>query len=438
MKDPSPMKNPTLIVCPLSVMSAWQNQVANHVHPGLLNVLLYHSTSRISSESELGHYDIVITTYQTLASEQQSRDNRKRKKSGFLHNVNWHRIVLDEGHYLRNMKTSMFQACDALQGKYRWFLSGTPISNSVADIESAVRFLRLEPFSSDEKLYSRYITRPIKANDFDAVVKLRTLMKVIALRRRKQTVVDRIAPKKEILVSVELSLDEREAYDAISAAISDFLAHVRAIDEGNGNEMTNNSGTILGLITRLRQCCLDFSLVPAQSLVSLLAIFRTSGLSKGSSSIQRLSKDAQKDLFHRFKAMFARASGATDPSGIVEREDDHVECCICLNMLDESESTMFSICKHALCSSCVDQLFSSSSKVKCPLCRVDVNRQDCVSLKDLEYSIKEADLGSKNASDIVTSTRSSKTIEILNAVKQIRQKRNDEKVQIIYVLGGKI
>lgn len=59
----------TLIVSPLSIMSNWSDQIARHMHEKhALNVYTYHAAGRVSMKAaDFAEYDVVITTYQTLA-----------------------------------------------------------------------------------------------------------------------------------------------------------------------------------------------------------------------------------------------------------------------------------------------------------------------------------------------------------------------------------
>lgn len=71
---------------------------------------------------------------------------------GLLHRIQWRRIILDEGHAIKNVNSQsplrhfyslLFEefhiangsaaskACLALQGKYTWALTGTPVHNRV-------------------------------------------------------------------------------------------------------------------------------------------------------------------------------------------------------------------------------------------------------------------------------------------------------------------
>ena len=129
--------------------------------------------------------------------------------------------------------------------------------------------MRLEPFASDASLFDRCFTRRVKHDDGEAMSTLRALMKMGSIRRYKKNVVAfTIPPKVESLVLIDLGDAERRAYDAIEDAKQNFMQRARdAADAGD----RINFNSLLTLILRLRQCCLDFSLVPANVMVKLLS-----------------------------------------------------------------------------------------------------------------------------------------------------------------------
>ncbi|KAJ1393830.1 SNF2 family N-terminal domain-containing protein, partial [Ochromonadaceae sp. CCMP2298] len=88
-----------------------------------LRLLVHHGADRTRAVDELLKFDVVVTSYDVLASEHG-------KGGGPLLQVQWHRVVLDESHIIRNTKTAKYKACVALSATYRWCLSGTPLVNS--------------------------------------------------------------------------------------------------------------------------------------------------------------------------------------------------------------------------------------------------------------------------------------------------------------------
>lgn len=79
---------PTLILCPLSVLGSWEQQFEEHVVPGTLKVYKYHGPQRDRRVKFLSEKHVVISTYSTLAAE--FRDNCRNGLLG----VNWLRIVV--------------------------------------------------------------------------------------------------------------------------------------------------------------------------------------------------------------------------------------------------------------------------------------------------------------------------------------------------------
>lgn len=59
----------TLIICPNSVLGHWQEEIQKHVLKDYLKVTEYYSNKRERDEGKLAEYDIVLTTYNVLATE---------------------------------------------------------------------------------------------------------------------------------------------------------------------------------------------------------------------------------------------------------------------------------------------------------------------------------------------------------------------------------
>ena len=73
-----------------------------------------------------------------------------------LHKIKWLRIILDEGHTIRNKRTTLAKSVLELVGERRWVVTGTPIQNRIDDLWVLLLFLRLEPFN-DRKWWKTMI-----------------------------------------------------------------------------------------------------------------------------------------------------------------------------------------------------------------------------------------------------------------------------------------
>ncbi|OPL32648.1 helicase-like factor transcription, partial [Mytilus galloprovincialis] len=78
------------------------------------------------------------------------------------------RIVLDEGHAIRNPNAQQTKAICALKAERKWILTGTPIQNSMKDLWSLVNFLQISPFT-DKQWWNRAIERPLNEGNDNAL-----------------------------------------------------------------------------------------------------------------------------------------------------------------------------------------------------------------------------------------------------------------------------
>ena len=58
-----------LVVCPLSVLAQWTDEIRTHSEKNQISVYVYHGPSRVRDIKYLAQQDVVITTYATLAAE---------------------------------------------------------------------------------------------------------------------------------------------------------------------------------------------------------------------------------------------------------------------------------------------------------------------------------------------------------------------------------
>jgi SNF2 family DNA or RNA helicase len=127
-RSSDPARKTNLLVAPVALLRQWEAEIKTKLKPDRehrLSTYLYHGTGRITTWENLRKYDVVITTYGTLAAEFK----RKQRIDGLKKlNPNWisfsakdklpvlgdeckfHRIILDEAQNIKNKATKSAQA----------------------------------------------------------------------------------------------------------------------------------------------------------------------------------------------------------------------------------------------------------------------------------------------------------------------------------------
>lgn len=73
------------------------------------------------------------------------RKGNLMKEDSLLHKMQWHRVILDEAHNIKDRASNTAKGAFALKARFRWCLSGTPLQNRVGELYSLIRFVGVEP-----------------------------------------------------------------------------------------------------------------------------------------------------------------------------------------------------------------------------------------------------------------------------------------------------
>ncbi|KZT63245.1 hypothetical protein DAEQUDRAFT_742034 [Daedalea quercina L-15889] len=282
----------TLVICPVAVVSQWANEV-KRMAPGLV-VVEHHGPNRASDPKKLERAHVIVTSYTTVASEHSTYTGSKgegkasKKKRGdsdsdsdisvgsslkykkavgrgakkdALFRLHWWRVVLDEAHNIKNRNTKAAQACCALDSKFRWCLTGTPLQNNIEELYSLFKFLRIKPLN-DWSIFNEQIAKPVKANRTTRAMKrLHVVLSAVMLRRTKTTIVNgkpilQLPERFVDTVNCEFDSGERAFYDKVNELVQNRL---ESLEEQGG--AARNYTSMLILLLRLRQACNHPSLV---------------------------------------------------------------------------------------------------------------------------------------------------------------------------------
>ena len=148
-------KNKTLLIVPKSIINQWVEQI-EHFAPDL-KVYTFDGPKRATDPSEFAGFQVIIAPYSLLTP--------KTSKTTVLHQVLWDRIILDEGHEIRNPRAKVTRSVVDLKGRIRWILTGTPVYNSMKDFVSLCNFLNIPKrfvLTANQKVKDTFILRRTK------------------------------------------------------------------------------------------------------------------------------------------------------------------------------------------------------------------------------------------------------------------------------------
>eukprot|EP01133_Synstelium_polycarpum_P006557 gene6557-7601_t len=185
----------TLIVVPPPIFAQWIDEIKKHA--GALVVRAYHGIYKdVVSPLELAAADIVLTTYDVLASEAHCvaplrttnvlRYVKVEAPTSPLTCIKFWRICLDEA----QMVVSSTSMALRLESTYRWALSGTPIGRKLDDLHDFVAFIGLGPLA--DKFWWKHAISAKYAEDAGVANRLHDMLQVVMRRTNKAHVADEL------------------------------------------------------------------------------------------------------------------------------------------------------------------------------------------------------------------------------------------------------
>ncbi|MEH2444315.1 MAG: SNF2-related protein [Nostoc sp.] len=238
LKEQDALENPTLLVCPTSVLGNWEREV-NKFAPSL-KILQYHGDKRPKGKAFLEavkNHDLIVTSYSLLHRDIKS-----------LQSVSWQIIVLDEAQNVKNPEAKQSKAVRQLEATFRIALTGTPVENRLQELWSILDFLN-PGYLGNRQFFQRRFAMPIeKYGDTASLNQLRSLVQPFILRRLKsdRDIIQDLPDKQEMTVFCGLTGEQAALYQQV---VEQSLAE---IDSAEGLQ---RRGMILALLIKLKQIC---------------------------------------------------------------------------------------------------------------------------------------------------------------------------------------
>ncbi|KAM4591881.1 DNA excision repair protein ERCC-6 [Odontesthes bonariensis] len=209
---------PTVIVCPATVMHQWVKEF--HTWWPLFRVAVLHETGSFTSNKEklipeiASCHGILITSYSAV-----------RNLQDILQRYDWHYIILDEGHKIRNPNAGITTASKQFRTPHRFILSGSPMQNNLKELWSLFDFVFpgklgtlpvfMEQFSVPITMGGYSNASPVQVQTaFKCACVLRDTINPYLLRRMKADVKDNLSlpDKNEQVLFCRLTEEQREVY----------------------------------------------------------------------------------------------------------------------------------------------------------------------------------------------------------------------------------
>ncbi|KAI0011075.1 DNA repair protein RAD16 [Xylariaceae sp. FL0662B] len=407
-----PAKTPSLVLVPPVALMQWTAEIDSYTD-GRLKTLVFHGTNSKAknlSVKDLKKFDVILMSYNSLESIYRKQEKGFKRKEGVykekssVHQIKFHRVILDEAHCIKTRTTMTAKACFALKVEYRWCLTGTPLQNRIGEFFSLIRFLNISPFASyfckqctcsclewsmdaDGKcthckhhsmrhvsVFNQELLNPIQkygnqGPGREAFQRLRLITDRIMLRRLKRNHTDSMElPVKEIYVDRQFFGEEENDF-ANSIMRSGQRKFDTYVAQG---VLLNNYANIFGLIMRMRQVADHPDLI-----------------------LKKTAEGGQNILV----------------------------CCIC----DEpAEEAVRSRCKHDFCRSCAKSYVNSQNEPDCPQCHIPLSI-------DLEQPEIEQDEALVKKSSIINRikmenwTSSSKIELLVHSLHRLRSEKASHK-----------
>ena len=449
----------TLIICPVSVMDHWEKEIKKWTNRGKLIIYKYHGNNRCKDIDRLCiNYNVIITTYGCIQSEwnewkklqdkklNDMKDIRKQitllqrhqTRYGQLNDITdidqlkklkiklqllinkkyikpilsqilFRRIVLDEAHQIKNYKSKTHKAICNLNGKSLWFMTATPIQNTLDDLYAALHFLQY-------KYYMNYTNwKQGILNHSKGIQRIKTILSFIMLRRLKNDYIDngeneekkvdddgnnnkkkkliKLPDKEMIIYEIEFNKYERFIYDQLKNLMNKIFNGYQ-----RDNAIGKNFSQCLKMLLQLRLSCNHLSLIK-NSVYKIHSILNGNNDQSKNMDIKQLLNvidmkkrsmdDHKSDQFQCSQQYLNEIKHA-----LISGND---ECPLCL---DQIQNVSITSCGHRFCNECIDEVINDKENIfkrryksntydlnrnffiECPCCRQKLRKSNITRIID--------------------------------------------------------
>lgn len=235
---------PFLVVVPNSTCANWRREIKQWA-PSLRVVTYFGSAAArrtaynyemFPEQSKDLRCHVVVTSYDAAADESCKR---------FFKGVSWAGLVVDEGQRLKNDRSQLYAALNALKVPFKVLLTGTPLQNNARELFNLLQFL-------DDSHDAAQLEEEYAEMTSDNVKKLHDLIRPYILRRTKAQVLTFLPPMAQIIVPISMSVLQKKLYKSILAKNPELL---RALFTTTSRALKpQERANLSNILMQLRKC----------------------------------------------------------------------------------------------------------------------------------------------------------------------------------------
>lgn len=224
----------SIIISPTSLVYNWKAELEKFAPSIKVGIVHGEKIERHKIIRDLQDYDVILTTYGTLRMDIEQYND-----------IIFDACIIDEAQNIKNYLAQNTKVIKEVKAKVRFALTGTPMENNLTELWSIFDFIMPDYLYSKEIFESKFTLN--KEGDLE---ELKLLIKPFLLRRTKKEVMKELPDKIEKKFIVEMTGAQKAVYKA----------YIKAVREKMKNS-SDNKIQVFSYLTRLRQICLDPSLV---------------------------------------------------------------------------------------------------------------------------------------------------------------------------------
>ena len=234
-----------LIVAPTSLIYNWEKEFDKFAPTLNYKVFAENKQHRLNVLEHTKNINIFITSYGLIRNDFKEYEN-----------INFELIAIDEAQNIKNPKAMITKSVKGLKANTKLALTGTPLENNIMELWSIFDFIMPGYLANNKKFQELYNVKDMMEESVKKLNRLNEQIKYFILRRKKKDVVKDLPDKIENNIYIDLNQNQKKIYAAEVQKTKDSL-----------EEMIKTEGfekakfKILQLLTKLRQICVDPSII---------------------------------------------------------------------------------------------------------------------------------------------------------------------------------